>query len=122
MSDPARNPALTRPSDLRAPAATDSRGAAAPSAALAPDRPGTGEGRALPPPMKMHLREGSHVKLKDDQAFADGVRIYRGEGGRILYPSSQAAAWVVRFPRVGPKLRVVAESLLEPIEGAGGGH
>ena len=72
-------------------------------------------GRELPAPMSMKLQAGSEVELQDDQVFADRVVIRRGEKGRILYPSNQAASWVVHFRRVGPKFRVVPEPLLRVV-------
>ena len=61
----------------------------------------------------MRLHGGEIVTLREDQIFFDKVVIRAGERGKALYPSSQAAAWVVHFPRVGPKFRVIPEPLLE---------
>ncbi len=68
--------------------------------------------RELPPPMKIAFVGGDQVTLLEDQLYADRVLVRRGERGRVMQPSSQAAAWVVHFPRVGPKYRVVSERLL----------
>ena len=72
--------------------------------------------RDLPEPMHMRLSGGETVRLRETQIFYDKVVIRSGEVGRALYPSSQAAAWVVHFPRVGPKFRVIPEPLLEVVE------
>ncbi len=80
------------------------------------DRP-----RDLPPPMQMRLHGGESVELIEDQVFADKVVIPAGEKGRVLHPSSQAAAWVVLFPGVGKKRRVIPEPLLRVI-GGGSAH
>ncbi|MBL4845722.1 MAG: hypothetical protein JKY65_09360 [Planctomycetes bacterium] len=106
------NPAsLARPSDL------------IPSQSVAAPRGGGGtdllvshtHGRArdLPSPMGMRLHGGETVELLEDQVFSDKVVIPAGEKGRAMHPSSQAAAWVVLFPRVGKKLRVIPEPLLQ---------
>jgi len=71
-----------------------------------------GRRRPLPPPMSLDLAPGAAVELAEDQVFADRVVVKAGEPGTALYPSSQAAAWVVRFPKVGSKLRVIPERLL----------
>ena len=68
--------------------------------------------RDLPPPMKSAFHGGERVKLLKDQSCSDRVVIRKGELGTALYPSSQAASWVVHFPRVGAKLRVIPEALL----------
>jgi hypothetical protein len=72
--------------------------------------------RDLPDPMHMRLSGGETVRLRETQVFFDKVVIRSGEVGRALYPSSQAAAWVVHFARVGPKFRVIPEPLLEVVE------
>ncbi|RMG14886.1 MAG: hypothetical protein D6731_09515 [Planctomycetota bacterium] len=70
----------------------------------------------LPDCMRLRLHGGERVRLLADQVFADKTVVRAGEQGVALYPSSQAASWVVRFtPRLGPKLRVVPERLLEVI-------
>ena len=74
----------------------------------------TGRVRELPPVMRIAFEPGQLVELREDQVFSDRVVIRRGERGKTMYPSSQAAAWVVSFPRVGPKLRVIPEHLLQP--------
>ena len=68
--------------------------------------------RHLPPPFAVAYHGGETVTLAQDQLYADRVMIRKGERGRVMYPSSQAAAWVVHFPRIGPKYRVVPEPLL----------
>ena len=45
------------------------------------------------------------------------LRPGKGEKGRAMHPSSQAAAWVVLFPRVGKRLRVIPEPLLRIVGG-----
>jgi hypothetical protein len=106
VADKKKIPAIAKVSTAESPPRPESEGA--PPSGVAPDRD-------IPPPMAMNLAAGSRVELVDDQVFADRVVIRRGEGGRILYPSSQAASWVVHFPRVGPKLRVVPEPLLRVV-------
>ncbi|HBP22602.1 MAG TPA: hypothetical protein DEA08_33085 [Planctomycetes bacterium] len=116
-----KNPALAKPSDLAAseqvarselqlPAHSDQL-----NLALKDGR--TREG--LPAPMHMRLHGGELVELTEDQVFNDKVVIRAGERGRALQPSSQAAAWVVHFPRVGRKRRVIPEPLLRIVEAAG---
>lgn len=61
-----------------------------------------GRRRPLPPPMHLDLSGGEAVELAEDQVFADRVVVKAGEKGLALYPSSQAAAWVVRFPTSAP--------------------
>ena len=108
------NPALAKPSDLggasAAAAEAEPASAASGEQARSPERQ-----RELPPPMALELQGGEDVKLLEDQVFADKVVIRRGERGRALYPSSQAACWVVHFKRVGPKLRVIPERLLQVV-------
>ena len=65
--------------------------------------------------MAMRLHGGETIELVEDQIYADRVVIRAGERGRALYPSSQAASWVVHFSRVGPKFRVVPEPLLREV-------
>lgn len=105
------NPALAKPSDLAArragPVAPEARGGDA--TAVAPER-------VLPSPMRFDLNGGELVELVEDQVFADRVVVRAGERGVTLFPSSQAAAWVVRFPRVGRKERVIPERLLRVID------
>lgn len=114
----ANNPAIARPSDL-----VPSQPAPRPTGAGADLLLSHAHGRArpLPAPMQMRLHGGETVELIEDQVFADKVVIPAGEKGMALQPSSQAAAWVVRFPRVGKKLRVIPEPLLRVV-GGGGGH
>ncbi len=109
MSD-SSNPAIAKPSDLgQRPAealAAQPGASAAGGSAVAERR------RDLPPPMRLDLHGGERVELVDDQVFADRVVVRAGERGIAMYPSSQAASWVVHFDRVGPKLRVIPERLL----------
>jgi hypothetical protein len=110
-------PAISKVSDL----ATSGwqgrdRGADAPSSKSVLAESPKGISRALPPPSAMGLKGGETVKLREEQVFWDKVAIREGEVGKALYPSSQAAAWVVHFPRVGPKLRVIPEHLLGVVE------
>ncbi len=108
MTEP--TPALAKPSDLAARPA----GAAA-QPVLGGDATAVAPGRALPPPMHFDLQGGELVELVEDQVFADRVVVRAGERGTALFPSSQAAAWVVRFPRVGRKERVIPERLLRVV-------
>lgn len=112
----AKNPALARPSDL-VPSAPAPRPSGAGSDLLLSHT--HGRGREMPVPMAMRLHGGETVELLEDQVFADKVVIPAGERGVVMHPSSQAAAWVVRFRRVGKKLRVIPEPLLRVV---GGGH
>ncbi|MGE0712600.1 MAG: hypothetical protein AB7N76_33370 [Planctomycetota bacterium] len=109
-----KNPAIAKPSDLVA-SGGSGRGTLAPEesvqAAIAAGRQRAG----LPAPMHMRLHGGEQVELLEDQVFADRVVIRAHERGRALYPSSQAAAWVCQFPRVGSKLRVIPEPLLRQV-------
>lgn len=98
--------ALTKPSDMRAPSGAR---ASAPTAPLAKSPP---LDRHVPPCMKIAFAPGDAVQLAEDQRYADKVLVRRGERGRVMHPSSQAASWVVSFPMMGPKLRVVPERLL----------
>ena len=97
--------ALTKPSELQpAPApAPDAR----PDQAHAPSLD-----RALPPPMRIAFGPGDAVQLAEDQRYADRALVRKGERGKVMHPSSQAASWVVWFPMMGPKYRVVPEGLL----------
>jgi hypothetical protein len=103
--------ALAKPSEL-APAAP--AGATATAVAHA-HTPGV-DRKNLPPVIRAVYHGGEKVQLQQDQLYADKVLIRRGETGRIMHPSSQAAAWVVLFPMVGSKLRVVPEHLLARVE------
>ena len=107
------NPAsLARPSDLiPSQSVAAARG---PGGDLLVSRT-VGRGRDLPAPMDMRLHGGETVELIEDQVFADKVVIPAGEKGRAMHPSSQAAAWVILFPRVGKKLRVIPEPLLRVV-------
>ena len=113
MSDRPKSPgaitnvsALAKPSELRpaapAPVAADDR-----AHAVDPHR------ADLPAPMRIAFRGGEEVQLMADQLYADKVLVRRGERGKVMHPSSQAAAWVVWFPMVGEKYRVVPERLLQ---------
>jgi hypothetical protein len=114
MSEP--NPTIAKPSDLVRPAAAP-RSAAPVSRAVVTTGGGAALAtRPLPAPMHLDLGGGEIVELTEDQVFADRVVVRAGERGTALYPSSQAASWVVRFPRVGSKLRVVPERLLRIAE------
>lgn len=112
-----KNPAIARPSDL-----VPSQPAPRPSGAGADLLLSHAHGRPrdIPSPMAMRLHGGETVELLEDQVFADKVVIPAGEKGLVLHPSSQAAAWVVRFRSVGKKLRVIPEPLLRVV--GGGGH
>jgi len=98
--------ALAKPSELRPAAA-----GAAPAPAADHGHAGDPH-RALPPVIKTIFRGGEDVQLSADQLYADKVLVRRGERGRIMHPSSQAASWVVWFPMMGEKYRVVPERLL----------
>lgn len=111
------SPALFRPSQAGGPeaAAPAKASASAPAAAAdAPHSPGTD--RDLPPVMKIAFQGGDTVELLKDQFYADRVVVRAGERGKAMQPSSQAASWVVLFPRKGPKTRVVPEWLLRKVE------
>jgi hypothetical protein len=117
---PKKNPAaLAHPSDLadsvpgsrEALSGLGPRDAAVLNAGLSAGRARVG----LPAPMRMRLHGGEDIELAEDQIFADKVVVRAGERGRVLYPSSQAASWVVHFSRVGAKLRVLPECLLREI-------
>lgn len=106
--------ALAKPSELQ-PAGASSNGTAvttttARAHAADPHRP-------LPPPLRSPFRGGEEVQLLQDQLYADKVLVRRGERGRIMYQSSQAASWVVWFPMMGDKYRVVPEKLLQRVDG-----
>ncbi|MCO5171623.1 MAG: hypothetical protein M9894_35415 [Planctomycetes bacterium] len=104
--------ALAKPSELR-PAAPAGGGAAV---AEADDRAHAADPhRPLPPVIRSAFRGGEDVQLTQDQLYADKVLVRRGERGRIMHQSSQAAAWVVWFPMMGDKLRVVPEQLLQRV-------
>lgn len=108
---------LAKPSELRTPAAPAPAAAAAPQARSLPIE------REVPPPMKLAFRGGDQVTLLEDQLYADRVLVRKGERGRVMHPSSQAAAWVVHFPRINAKYRVVSERLLARVDaGAPRGH
>lgn len=110
-------PAISKVSDL-AHSGAGGRPAAGVATPLAAGESAPGEfvGRDLPHPMKLRLHGGERVRLLETQVYYDKVVIRAGELGRALHPSSQAASWVVHFPRVGPKPRVVPEPLLELVE------
>lgn len=75
-----------------------------------------GAQRELPEVMHVAFHGGESVELLQDQKYADRVVIRAGEKGRAIAPSSQAASWVVLFPRLGSKTRVVPEWLLKKID------
>ncbi|MBX3467849.1 MAG: hypothetical protein KF878_13275 [Planctomycetes bacterium] len=103
--------ALAKPSELRPAPAGGATAVAAPddrAHAADPHRP-------LPPVIRSVYRGGEQVQLTQDQLYADKVLVRRGERGRIMHQSSQAAAWVVWFPMMGDKLRVVPERLLQQV-------
>ena len=105
---------LATPSDL---GDKPSGGTAAP-AATAPGGSATSltEVRDLPPPYTIGFRGGELVELTKDQRYADQVVIRAGERGKTLHPSSQAASWVVLFPRISSsKPYVVPEWLLSRV-------
>jgi hypothetical protein len=107
---------ITKPSELRPPSA------AAPAAPGAPRAMCPHLDRDLPPPIKIAFGGGDQVTLLEDQLYADKVLVRKGERGRVMYPSSQAASWVVHFPRVGAKYRVVPERLLARAEAPRAAH
>jgi hypothetical protein len=79
--------------------------------------------RALPAPVHIWLKGGERVRLKKTQEYADGVVVREGEIGTTVNPSSQAASWVVSFPKAGAgKLRVVPQWDLERVDAAPAGH
>jgi hypothetical protein len=107
--------AISKPSDLPKPSPQPSGGKQGPESF--PRELGTPE-RArtnLPEPMKLAFAGGMRVELAQDQRYADDLVVRAGERGRTICPSSQAAAWVVHFPRVTKKHRVVPEHLLRLI-------
>lgn len=110
-------PAISKVSDLASTGWSGRPGEAPPSGAEGGEAPHGAHmvDRDLPEPMHMRLSGGETVRLRETQVFYDKVVIRSGEVGRALYPSSQAAAWVVHFPRVGPKFRVIPEPLLEVV-------
>jgi hypothetical protein len=99
--------ALAKPSELRPAAVAQQAPAGERAHATDPHR---GD---LPPPMRIAFHGGEDVQLLQDQLYADKVLVRRGERGRVMHPSSQAASWVVWFPMVGEKYRVVPERLLQ---------
>ncbi|MEZ6186424.1 MAG: hypothetical protein R3F62_15620 [Planctomycetota bacterium] len=107
---------LATPSDLGGrPGETSSSAAAATGGAAggvhAPELE-----RELPPPYALRFKGGEAVELTKDQRYADQVVIRAGERGKTLHPSSQAASWVVLFPRIsGSKPYVVPEWLLSKV-------
>ncbi len=103
--------ALAKPSELRPGASSSGAGVATAERAHAGD-----PHRALPAPLHSPFRGGEDVQLTQDQLYADKVLVRRGERGRIMHQSSQAASWVVWFPMMGDKTRVVPEKLLQRIE------
>jgi hypothetical protein len=78
-----------------------------------------GAARGLPAPSHVSFRGGEKVRLKKTQEYADGT-VQAGEVGMTMNPSSQAACWVVLFPKAGS--RVVPEWLLERVEPARAAH
>ena len=112
---------FTRPSDVAGARTADAgdparSGGSAASATQEPVRP------ELPAPMKIAFRGGELVELTKDQHYADLVVVRAGERGKTICPSSQAAHWVVLFPRIGPETRVVPEWRLRRVGPATGGH
>jgi hypothetical protein len=82
-----------------------------------------GTERGLPAPVSIWLQGGERVRLKKTQEYADGVVVREGEIGTTVNPSSQAASWVVSFPKVaGSKLRVVPQWDLERVDRAPAAH
>ena len=105
---------LATPSDLGDKPSAD---AAAP-AAVAGDGAALSmtEVRDLPKPYSIEFHGGELVELTKDQRYADQVVIRAGERGKTLHPSSQAASWVVLFPRISSsKPYVVPEWLLSRV-------
>lgn len=103
--------ALAKPSELK-PAGSGNG-----TAVLVPERARAGDPhRALPDVLRSPFAGGEDVQLLQDQLYADKVLVRRGERGRIMHQSSQAAAWVVWFPMMGDKYRVVPEKLLQRVE------
>lgn len=76
--------------------------------------------RKLPPPMRHALHGGEKVKVKARQEYYDGFIAEVGDEGLAMHPGSQAATWVVLFPKARTR-RVVPEWDLEVISG-GKGH
>ena len=72
--------------------------------------------RDLPEVMHVAFHGGESVELLKDQKYADRVVIRAGEKGKAIAPSSQAASWIVLFPRLGSKTRVVPEWLLKKLD------
>lgn len=74
--------------------------------------------RELPPPLVSKMQGGETVKLKIDLTFEDDLTLARGAKGVALHPGSQAATWVVFFPKQKTR-RVCPEWQLEILESAG---
>ena len=64
-----------------------------------------GAARSLPPVLQQKFHGGERVRLTRAQDYADR-RVEAGAEGLVMYPSSQAACWVVLFLADG-KMRVV---------------
>ena len=109
-----KNPAIAKPSDLAPANSPTPAQRAAGGDATSPDRT-----RALPPPMELTLKGGETVELLEDQTFADGRTIRGGRQGVALYPSSQAACWVVYFKDEDEgrrsRMRILPEGLLRAV-------
>lgn len=103
--------ALAKPSELHPAGSSNGAAVASPERAHAAD-----PHRPLPAPLSSPFRGGEDVQLMQDQLYADKVLVRRGERGRIMHQSSQAASWVVWFPMMGDKYRVVPEKLLQRLE------
>jgi hypothetical protein len=72
-----------------------------------------GAQRGLPAPLAGRLHGGERVKLTKAQDYADR-RVEAGAEGLAMYPSSQAACWVVLFLADG-MMRVVPQWDLETV-------
>ena len=108
-----KHAALAKPSDLVETQTADRQET---SPAASPTQTAESVRADLPPVMELKLHGGERVRLLADQVFADRDRVRMNEVGVALYPSSQAACWVVQFQNRGPKLRVIPERLLQAVD------
>ena len=120
MSSERHKPATSNVNSLATPSDLGGK----PGAAVASTRAKRADGEAhaghtdreLPPVYTLQFRGGELVELTKDQRYADQVVIRAGERGKTLHPSSQAASWVVLFPRISSsKPYVVPEWLLSRV-------
>lgn len=116
-----------RPSDVKAGTVAGTGAAAGtgpgaettPSGAYRKSFQDPGDARGLPPPPRYRFHGGERVRLTRAQTYADR-RVEAGAEGIALYPSSQAASWVVHYPVEG--VRVVPEWDLEMLSPSPAAH